>query len=211
MLPIVASAWVSALAAIATLVITNTLQSGPLKILERTDISIDKFHDFEGLSTLKSKSEFTQLYLRCSAPTVEDISGSFYEGFLLPLGVCSPISSFISHKLFGPGRWTGKFFDRTSGSNIFTKFGSPNTLQMSKMFDMEYVKSELDGGLSIGLDYSRHNKFHLIAWGMRDELRKLDDNCNIILGCGGLAFSGGVRNFAPFVLIRSKKTKPGTP
>ena len=202
---IIASWPIGAIGGMIALLATNTLQSGPLildKMLD-TKYGPNQREDFDltSLQSIPSKAEFTQLFLRSSVPTTNECIGR-YDGYLLDLGVCSSLSKFISNRLFGPGVWLGKEFnDDNVGQNLF---GTRNSVQRSKQFTCHVDASTLDGKPTLVLHYSRFNRFHPVAWGMRDELRKIDRFGNVLIGCGGLAISGGVRNFAPFVLIRTE-------
>ena len=192
------------------LLTTNTLQSGPLVIDTLFDTKFGPNQretiDLESLKSIPTKAEFTQLFLRCSVPTTKEYTGT-YEGYLLDLGICAPISNFISNRLFGPGRWLGKEFNADDvGVNLFG-VNNNRIVQRSKQFSCYLDDSSLDGKPTLALHYSPFNRFHPVAWGMRDELRKVDRFGNVLIGCGGLAISGGVRNYAPFVLIRTEKSQ----
>jgi hypothetical protein len=203
----------------------NTIQSGPLSIESKYDdvfsaLARSKM-TYQSLAGLKSKKDFTQLFLRCQAPetlSMREFMGS-YDGYLLNLGVCAPLSKFISNRLFGPGEWAGKELGLTDGINLFLRKSlkpinligncnisrssdAPNHLMKAKRFTCSVEQSVLDGQYAIRLNYSPFNKLDVIAWGMQDELRMI--NKDLLIGCGGLALSGGIRNFAPFFLVRKK-------
>lgn len=207
------------------LLAVNTLQSGRLIHDKRYDevfsSSARRTMTVDSLKVnLRTKKEFTQLFLRCSAPKEidRDCIGC-YDGHMLNLGVCAPLSKFIANRLFGPaGEWAGKELGLADGVNLFlikshrqgtsssssskSRTGAVSTtpLQRSraKRFTCSVEKSVLDGEPVIRLNYAPFNRFDPIAWGMQDEIRIVNDN--ILIGCGGLALSGGVRNFAPFLL-----------
>jgi hypothetical protein len=169
------------------------------------------------LRIFPSKANFTQQYLRSQPPAIEHIIGKSYVGYLVPVGICWTLSEFITNNLFGPGRWYGKRISAHSylyknsmgkqqavmGENIF--HGRNKMLVPCRNFVAKEVKSALDRKPALLLSYFEYNRFHPIAFGMTDELRQLDDNGDVLIGCGGLAFSGGLRNFAPFLLIRSRE------
>lgn len=211
-------------ATLLLMITINTLQSGPLiinKSLNNKLPSIDDFNyilqdsnDCSGslLKLIPSKMIFTQLYLRSKSPEIADFVGYKYKGFLLPIGICWKLSDVITNYLFGPGKWYGKEFndenfennegELSTGSNIF--LGDNGNVIGSRQFEFSIVKNSiLDKRPSLNLKYSKFNRFHPVAFGMVDELRKLDDDGRILLGCGSLAISGGLRNFAPFLLVRS--------
>jgi len=207
----------SAATILAGLLAVNTIQSGPLIIEnEYNDVfsaSTRSKMTYQSLAGLKSKKDFTQLFLRCKAPATFS-TGEFmgtYDGYLLNLGVCAPLSKFISNRLFGPGEWAGKELGLTDGVNLFlkkkpyhssTSSDTPTHLIKAKRFTCSIELSVLDGQDAIRLNYAPFNKLDAIAWGMQDELRIV--NKDLLIGCGGLALSGGVRNFAPFYLVRQK-------
>ena len=208
-------------ATLLTLIAINTLQSGSLvidKSMNKKLPSIDDFkyffqNDSEGslLKLIPSKMVFTQLYLRSKSPEISDVVGYKYRGFLLPIGICWKLSDVITIFFFGPGKWYGKEFSKENfdgrefvGSNIF--FGDNGDFIGSRKFEFSIVKNSfLDKRPAMNLKYSKFNRFHPVSFGMIDELRKLDDDGRILLGCGSLALSGGLRNFAPFLLVRSKR------
>lgn len=198
----------------AGLLALNTLQSGRLQLNRKYDVlfSPEKREQFRldnFQSDVLSKKEFTQLFLRCQAPKTNEVTG-VYDGYLLNMGVCAPFSAFISNRLFGPGEWAGKEFSKDDvGINRFTnKVGdSKAKSEVSKRFTCKVTKSVLDKKPVMLLDYAPYNQFDPIAWGMRDEIRKVDRRGDMLIGCGGLAVSGGVRNFAPFVLVRASAKK----
>ena len=208
-------------ATLLTLIAINTLQSGSLVIDNSLDNKLPSVNDFyyfsqadsadSLLKLVPSKKIFTQMYLRSKSPEIEDFVGYNYKGFLLPIGICWKLSDIVTNYLFGPGKWYGKEFTDTefdnpsklTGSNIF--YGVNGDRIRSRNFQFSIVEnSVLDNRPALKLKYSNLNKFHPIAVGMVDELRKLDSDGRILIGCGSLAISGGLRNFAPFILVRTK-------
>ena len=194
---------------IGLLLVTNTLQSGRLiKDAQYDEVFSSSARNRMTIDTLKSslssKRDFTQLFLRCPAlSTTQSECAGPYDGHLLDLGVCAPLSKFISNRLFGPGDWAGKKFEENSGTNLFLGAAS-NTPVEAKRFACRIENSVLDNQPVLSLNYAPYNKiFDPVAWGMRDERRKV--NSNLLIGCGGLAVSGGVRNFAPFALVPAKR------
>jgi hypothetical protein len=211
-------------ATLLTLIAINTLQSGSLIIDKSLNKKLPSINDFNYflqngsdsslLKLIPSKMIFTQLYLRSKSPEISDVVGYKYRGFLLPVGICWKLSDIITNLFFGPGKWYGKEFSKENfesndgsefvGSNIF--FGVDGDFIGSRQFEFSIVKNSfLDKRPAMNLKYSKFNRFHPVAFGMIDELRKLDDDGRILLGCGSLALSGGLRNFAPFLLVRSKR------
>jgi len=210
---------VSSAAVIGVILVTNTLQSGCLLKDPNFNVSRSKNSNLNChhiainrtnlLKWFPSKSYFTQQYLHSNAPSLKVVKGKTYRGYLIPVGICCSISYFLTNFLFGPGLWYGKQLDVESASDIASSrvigrnlFLKGKVIQPSKYFFISIEPSFLDRQPSLRLNYSTFNRFHPIAWGMVDELRMLDDDGAVLIGCGGLALSGGVRNFAPFLLVR---------
>lgn len=153
--------------------------------------------DAAGLLALTSKADAVALWRASPAPTIGGWSGE-WEGRLLPLGVLAPVSALITHNLFGPAsRWSGKAFsaDGGSGANLFER-GPPR-----RAFRASVAPSTLDGRPVLSLDYAAAGEpLWGTVLGMRDELREVAPG--VLLGLGGMRASGGVRNAAPFVLVR---------
>eukprot|EP01041_Mallomonas_annulata_P004422 gene4422-8803_t len=188
----------------------SRLQSGSF-LLDTNNMITEEVKTDKNLSKLKSKANFIQLFLRCHEVPLDMIKDDFYEGRILKLGILSPAASFITHNLFGPGRWLGKRFSANrTGFNVF-QVRSTNETVNSKEFDMKVLASAIDGKPTLTFVYGPKNRGDLVAWGMVDEVRALDKSCNILLGCGGIALSGGVKNFAPFpfpkAVVRHKNPK----
>ena len=72
--------------------------------------------------TLRTKADVLRAWRNGVAPQLLGQDGpEVYDGAVLQRGVLSPCSSFITHKLFAPGRrWRGKvFFEGGHGCNRF--------------------------------------------------------------------------------------------
>lgn len=214
-------------ASLCALLLTNTLQAGRLEIQD----SLLQFSNVNGTEEgkhvdvdvikllLTTKFDFTQLYLRAEPISISQLStaideyngdrGGYYEGHLMPLGVCYPLSRFISNRLFGPGTWRGKAFKKESniGVNLFNSEGteSDNDVRECREFILSESMSVLDGKPCLALDYYQYNRLHPVAFSMKDELRRLDKDGKFLIGCGGLGISGGIRNFSPFLLVHNPK------
>jgi len=220
---------------------------------------------------LRTKADVVRAWRNGSPPELPGQSGpELFDGAVLNRGVLSPASSFITHKLFGPGRrWRGKLFDQGGqGCNRFgggrkNRFGvtrdeqralqeqiradmlerkaefdplmrelmeqSPDEARAQSLaaerravaadaqarrselrrrpFEARIGPSRLDGKPALILDYSVGGESAGDAlWGrvmgMRDELREVTPG--VLVGLGSFQVSGGVRNNAPFVLVRSE-------
>mmetsp|Transcript_37029 Transcript_37029/g.37688 ORF Transcript_37029/g.37688 Transcript_37029/m.37688 type:complete len:211 (+) Transcript_37029:206-838(+) len=189
------------------LVTVSILQSGSLEIDNSMSFQLQSYDSNDKIKAISSKSDFLQIFLRCKRLSPEAISGNTYRGELLQLGILSPAAYFITNYLFGPGKWMGKSFssDGCTGWNNFQVSALQNRTSISlpsQQFDIKFLPSELDKKNTLQLHYFPRNRFNLISAGMMDELRSIDDTGDILLGCGGIRFSGGMRNFAPFVLYK---------
>ena len=65
--------------------------------------------NLDEMLTLRTKADVVRAWRNGAAP--EALPSGLYDGVVLRRGVLSPASSFITHRLFGPGqRWRGKSF-----------------------------------------------------------------------------------------------------
>lgn len=174
----------------------NIAQNGPS---DHPAPKIEKLADT--LMKLNTKADFVAAWRAAPAPKEKDFRGKTFEASLPDLGVLAPVSSFITHQLFGGlggGPWLGKAFDATGGGhNRFTRSGN------RVKFAATVGPSAYDGKPCLILDYSAGDSF---IWGtllgMRDELRQVAPG--VWLGLGSMLASGGMRNSAPFVLWPAK-------
>jgi hypothetical protein len=188
----------------ASLLVMSRMQQGPHKMsASSTDIGGGCIMGAQDIRNLKHKSDFLQIYMRCSVPPLDKVAGSKYEGELIPLGILSPVAAFITNRLFGPGKWLGKFFGKSeSGGNIFQSHRNNDAIFEYAKFKYCIKSSEIDEAPTLHLSYHPYNRGNLVSWGMTDELRALDASADVLIGCGGMALSGGMQSFAPFILIR---------
>lgn len=150
-----------------------------------------------------SRKELLLLFCASPAPSDLDVLLGEWSGILLDnndLGMTRIGSKFMSNVLFGKGRpWNGKMFGQGGkGMNRFR--GKYNgAMQMEHSFDFSLQESILNKGTkSVLLDYSKY-QFPLSLWRtMKDEVRCLP--CGVLIGFGCMAWSGGMRNAAPFCL-----------
>lgn len=132
------------------------------------------------------------------APGTDRLSGE-YVARVLAVGLFHPLAGFITHHVFGPGRWLGKGFAPAStgeshGYNIFE--GPGGKLCRTRRMRTEVRASAFDGRPSFCLDYSPYNRFFIGT--MRDEIRQVNEK--LYLGFGYMLAGGGAANPAPFVL-----------
>ena len=144
---------------------------------------------------LKAKADFIAAWRAGVAPKA--YHGKSFDAGLPKLVVLSPVSSFITHRLFSPfgGPWLGKKMgkDGSTGVNRFQRSGDVVT------YEMRIGPSHLDGKPALILDYSKGDS---LVWGsimgMRDEIREVAPG--VWLGIGAFWAAGGIHNCAPFVL-----------
>lgn len=152
---------------------------------------------------LRRKADVVALWRASPAPAASRAgswAGKKWRGHLLSVGVLAPPSAFLTHVCFGPlARWTGKAFaaDGCSGVNTFAH-GGPR-----RAFRASISPSALDGQPALVLDYRAAGEplWGTVA-GMRDELRQVMPG--VLIGMGGMGVTGGVRNAAPFILVREE-------
>ena len=129
---------------------------------------------------------------------MEHYAGKVFDAELPRLGVLAPMSSFITHSLFGGvgrGPWLGKRFDADGprGINRFRRAGDVRTFQAT------VAPSWLDGQPALVLNYSLGDSWVWgRAFGMLDELREVAPD--VWLGLGSFWATGGMRNCAPFIM-----------
>ncbi|KAL7548505.1 hypothetical protein ACHAWF_011797 [Thalassiosira exigua] len=179
----------------------------------------------EGLLKM-SRKDLVDLFLHCEAPDVRDLAFIDgvdadqhweYDGFLLDNGpILTPVTNFITNRLFGRGRpWVGKVFSASGvGQNRFHDRPPEGDL-LDRKFDYSIGKSALLSGSSksLFLRYAPHSR-NLIWRGMVDELRvvPLDTKSGqstkaLLLGMGCFNWSCGEFNSSPFCLVARKCEK----
>jgi hypothetical protein len=157
----------------------------------------------EALESL-SRFELVRLWHSLPPPTTTIQMEGFYQGTILPAGPLAPVSSFITHRLFGPGEWAGKCFKNggKAGNNVFAlRRQSQAKLRGSRDFAVSLRSSMLDRRPCCSLDYGvAGNSF---PWcGMRDELREVRPG--LWLGLGSMIATGGPLNSAAFTLQKQR-------
>ncbi|KAJ1635805.1 hypothetical protein T492DRAFT_964031 [Pavlovales sp. CCMP2436] len=187
-----------AVSSLALLVALNTAQNGgehaptPRIVAELASAE-------DVLRSCARKSDVVALWRSAGPVQPETVAGRELRGALLFRGVLAPASAVITHALFAPGSaWTGKAFGPLGeGLNTFA-----NGMRR-RCFTYAVQLSELDGKPALALTYRGRDGLFGGLLGMRDELRVLPGHPRILLGMGGMAVTGGVRNAAPFVLVLS--------
>lgn len=157
-----------------------------------------------------SREELLKIFCASEPPVgVEALAGE-WDGILLNnnnLGMTAVGSKFMSNVLFGKGNpWNGKSFGGNGkGINRFTEKQSGSTLSNHE-FDYSLQESELHKDKRvIKLRYANHQSPVSLWRTMTDEIRCLDENT--FIGFGAMAWSGGMLNSAPFLLLRPIDTK----
>jgi hypothetical protein len=187
--------WAYTCGGLALLIGVNIVQNGPANHPVPKVASID-----EALS-LRTKADFVAAWKAAPEPKERSFRGKSFDAGLPGLGILAPVSSFITHQLFGGilgGPWLGKKFGTDGfGVNRFRRSGDVVTFKAS------VAPSRLDGKAALVLDYSQGDSF---VWGaamrMRDELREVAPG--VWLGLGSFGTGGGIHNCATFVLWPEK-------
>ena len=122
----------------------------------------------------------------------------------------SPVTSFITNRLFGGGdRWLGKAYgDKSEGMNRFKPKGKAEYLDRTFTY-----KCQQSGFPSTTTSRSLFNLYRphcsrpsLFWGGMVDEIRvipiKGEKKSSMLLGMGYFTWSGGMLNSAPFCLVK---------
>ncbi|CAM9455893.1 unnamed protein product [Ascophyllum nodosum] len=150
-----------------------------------------------------------QLFHASRCPTVRDLDGE-YRARILKMGIMHPIASFITDRIWGPGRWLGKGLRGrgTEGYNIFASSRSATEsgqIRFSKdvrrlgRFRFSLVSdSVFDRGESSSLNYGYEKENGPLFGGMRDEIRQVNDR--VFVGLGYIQAFGGKYNTTPFIL-----------
>lgn len=147
-----------------------------------------------------SKSDIMQLFLAAKAPDLREMNGEF-NAELVNSGVLGFFAAWYSHKVMGPGHWDGKAFQAHNaavgeGYNLFQGGESKPVLRALRM-ETKIAPSEYDDKPSMFLVYAKYNDG--LNHSMVDEIRRINDK--LYLGMGGLGWSGGSLNPAPFLLV----------
>ena len=149
-----------------------------------------------------SKARFMQLFYAAACPKITDLQGEYiavnHPGGILATGV-----QIYTDHFFGPGKWVGKAFmpldgQKGQGYNIFERKGGDGkpVFTRARRIDTYIGKSAYDGKSTYHLNYSEYNGG--LIHSMRDELRKINDNLYVGLGC--MASGGGSINPSLFIV-----------
>lgn len=154
-----------------------------------------------------SLKDLLQLFHALPAPNPGTLNGE-YDAQVLSVGLFHPVASFITHNVFGPGRWLGKAFlpgerGRGKGYNLFLDHAG--VLRRTRPMDTEVKHSAFDGRPSFCLSYQAHNRFPIST--MRDEIRQV--NAELFLGLGTMSAGGGSANPAPFAVTGAPRPAAG--
>lgn len=147
-----------------------------------------------------SKSDIFQLFLAAKAPTLAEMNGEF-KAELVNAGALGFFANWYSHNVMGPGYWLGKAFQAETvtkghGYNLFKGDEIKPVLRTMRM-ETAIASSEYDEKPSMFLIYAKYNDG--LNHSMKDEIRRINDK--LYLGLGGLGWSGGSLNPAPFLLV----------
>ena len=169
------------------------------------------------LKTL-SRKEALCLFASCPSVKLKDIEGDWNLMLLENNGiVMTQVASFMTNQLFSKGHtFLGKSFNCKSGMgiNMFTKETGDNTqfhefdfsVEHSRMLPSDDTASFLTGTDCIALKYGQYQPIFSPWKTMRDELRTVplpeDSSCQLMIGMGCMAWSGGLKNGTPFCLWR---------
>ena len=179
----------------AAAIAVNIKQNGDFTAISSSPLP--KCTGVADVKALRRKADFVRLWHEGTVPA-EPHDEVLYDGHLLRLGVLAPVSAFITNHLFAPGRrWEGKaIVHGQSGINLFRD-------GRRRGFSARADTSALDGRPALVLDYAARDVGDLLwgrVLGMRDELREVAPG--LLFGLGSMRATGGVRNAAPFVLVR---------
>ncbi|CAM9837342.1 unnamed protein product [Scytosiphon promiscuus] len=95
------------------------------------------------------KAQFMQLFYASPCPLAGDLDGE-YHARTLEMGILHPIAAFLTHRLFGPGRWLGKGI-RSSSSEGYNLFSSnPKATTWAQPSSPSFAGKDADGGGSGG-------------------------------------------------------------
>ncbi|MEW5733280.1 MAG: hypothetical protein AB1921_00405 [Thermodesulfobacteriota bacterium] len=156
----------------------------------------------EDLEKLSLK-ELLRLFHALPAPDLESLNGE-YDARVLEVGFFFPVANWITHNVFGPGRWLGKaFIPGGGGYNLFADHAT--VVRRTRKMDTRVKASAFDGRPSFCLDYKAHNRFPVST--MRDEIRMV--NSEFFLGLGYMTAGGGPANPAPFVMTGKPRPLEG--
>jgi hypothetical protein len=158
----------------------------------------------EKLQSLKRK-ELVQLFTACRTPSdLFEIEGE-WNGCLLDNNGLTTVSNILTHQLFGlrVGRnWNGKAF-RENGKGI-NRFTTKERTATEHVFEYSLQDSNIVGdSQSMRIDYSNYQSPISFWRTMRDEVRFIPGDVQILLGMGSMGVTGGSKNCSPFCLWRA--------
>lgn len=159
-----------------------------------------------------SKRQLVEAFMQCEEPSPSDLYGCVYDGFLLENGpVLSPVTSFITNRLFGGGdRWLGKSYsEKSEGMNRFKPNGKAEYLDRTFTYKSKQSGFPSTTSRSLFNLYRPHCSRASPFWGgMVDEIRvipiKGERKSSMLLGMGYFTWSGGMLNSAPFCLVKKE-------
>jgi hypothetical protein len=166
--------------------------------LSSPEAAVDK------LQSLKRK-ELVQLFTACHAPSdLSEIAGE-WNGCLLDNNGLTTISNILTHQLFGlrVGRnWNGKAF-RGNGKGI-NRFTTKERTATEHVFEYSLQDSNIVGdSQSVRIDYWNYQSPISLWRTMRDEVRFIPGDVEVLLGMGSMGWSGGCKNCSPFCMWRT--------
>jgi hypothetical protein len=162
----------------------------------------------EQLQSLKRK-ELVKMFTACRAPSdLSEIEGE-WNGCLLDNNGLTTISNILTHQLFGlrVGRnWNGKAFGG-SGKGI-NRFTTKERTATEHVFEYSLQDSNIVGdSQSVRIDYWDYQSSVSMWKTMRDEVRFIPGDVELLLGMGSMGWSGGSKNCSPFCLWRAHPKK----
>lgn len=189
----------------------------------RNDPAPSSSHRVVSTLSKMSRKESLELFLSSTPPAnLASIQGDWSGVLLLNNAVLTVITRFITNALFGKGKtWNGKSFASTNHTGM-NRFRVENvepegfTIRKRHQFDYSIAPSRLaDRGRpssSVRLVYKRYQASPLSLWyTMVDEVRLVpmprNSPCEVLIGMGSMAWSGGMLNASPFLLWRKRNTK----
>ena len=152
-----------------------------------------------------TRKELVQLFTACRAPSdLSEIEGE-WNGCLLDNNGLTTISNILTHQLFGlrVGRnWNGKAF-QGNGKGI-NRFTTKERTSTEHVFEYSLEDSNIVGdSQSVRIDYWNHQSPVSLWKTMRDEVRVIPGDVEILLGMGSMGWSGGSKNCSPFCMWRA--------
>ena len=158
------------------------------------------------LQSLK-REDLLEIFRVSQAPKdLSQIEGE-WNGYLLENNgvVMTAVSKVMTNGLFGKTRrWNGKAFSAGGrGINRFLNKGNGSS-DKEHSFDYTIEESKIHSGKpSVKLQYANYQSRFSLWKTMVDEVRVVPGNSNVLIGFGAMAWSGGMKNSAPFCLTQA--------